>query len=119
MFAPFVSSQTQVIIMMGCAGVAWGTIMSVPFAFLCDYMPKGSEGVLMGMFNMFIAAPQLISATFVGWLITQIPMVTVFGVDYNWSIAFVIASVCTFLAILAVQFLKEKKSTEKCQVSGH
>ena len=108
-FAPVVSTPAQVIVMMACAGVAWATILSIPFSFLCDYMPAGKEGSIMGIFNMFIAGPQLISATFIGWVISQNPMTTVFGVAHNWSIAFLVASGCVFAGIIALQFIKEKK----------
>lgn len=110
LFAPSLSTPMQAIIMMACAGVAWATILSIPFSILCDYMPQGSEGSIMGIFNMFIAGPQLISATFIGWVISQNPVTTVFGDSHNWSIAFLVASGCIFASIVALQFIKEKKN---------
>ncbi len=110
LFAPFIHTPTQVIVMMTIAGVASATILSLPFALLCDYMPKGEEGVLMGIFNMFLAGPQLISAVVVGWIISKFPIATKYGMSHNWSIAFIIASVCIFLAIISLQFLKEKSN---------
>lgn len=107
-FAPFLTSANNVIIMMACAGVAWATILSIPFAFLCDYMPEGEEGTMMGIFNMFIAGPQLISAIIIGYIINISPLKTVLGTTHNWSIAFIVASVSVFLAIIALQFVKEK-----------
>lgn len=111
LFAPFVHTPQQVIIMMTFAGVASATILSLPYALLCDYTPEGEEGVLMGIFNMFIAGPQLISAVVVGWIISQFPMATKYGMSHNWSIAFLIASACIFLAMVSLQFLKEKRNT--------
>ncbi len=108
-FAPFIHSATQVIIMMAFAGVAWSTVLSIPFSFLCDYTPQGEEGTLMGIFNMFIAGPQLISSLAVGWVISQMPMATPNGMAHNWSIAFIVGSVCVALAMIALQFLKEKR----------
>ncbi len=116
LFAPVLSTPISAIIMMACAGVAWATIMSIPFSFLCDYMPQGSEGSLMGIFNMFIAGPQLISATFIGWVISQNPMNTAFGISHNWSIAFLVASGCVFAGIIALQFINEKR-TEICDIN--
>lgn len=110
LFAPFIHTPLQVIIMMTCAGVASATILSLPFALLCDYTPKGEEGALMGIFNMFIAGPQLISAVVVGWIISQFPMATAYGSSHNWSLAFLIASGCIFMAIVGLQFLKEKSN---------
>lgn len=113
LFAPFVSTPNEVIVMMGAAGVAWATILSIPFAFLCDYMPEGEGGAIMGIFNMFIAAPQLVSATLVGWVISQSPVNTVFGIDYNWPISFIVASVSTFVAIGILQTVKEKRISKE------
>lgn len=110
LFAPFIHTPLQVIIMMTFAGVASATILSLPYALLCDYTPKGEEGALMGIFNMFIAGPQLISAVVVGWIISKFPMATTYGSSHNWSLAFIIASVCIFAAIVSLQFLKEKSN---------
>lgn len=114
LFAPFIHTPLQVIIMMTFAGVASATILSIPYALLCDYMPKGEEGVLMGIFNMFLAGPQVISAIGVGWIISKFPIMTPYGAAHNWSIAFLIASGSLFLAMIALQFLKEKRN-EICE----
>lgn len=110
-FASKISTPSQVITMMAFAGVAWATILSIPYSILCDYMPKGNEGSVMGIFNMFIAGPQLISATFIGWIISQNPINTMLGASHDWSIAFLAGSGCVFVSIIAIQFVKEKKDT--------
>lgn len=110
LFAPFIHTPLQVILMMTFGGVTSATILSLPFALLCDYTPKGEEGALMGIFNMFIAGPQLISAVVVGWIISKFPMATIYGESHNWSIAFLIASGCLFLSMIALLFLKEKNN---------
>lgn len=117
-FAPFIHSSTGVIIMMACAGVAWATILSIPFAFLCDYMPEGEEGSIMGIFNMFIAGPQLISATIVGYVIRSTPIETALGTTHNWSIAFIVASVSVICAIIALQFVNETNKGISCTTAG-
>jgi MFS family permease len=119
-FAPFIDTAWGVILMMTGAGIAWATILSIPFAFLCDYIPEGEEGSIMGIFNMFIAGPQLISALVVSKVILMSPMETALGMSHNWSIAFVVASVSVFFAIIALQFVKEKRHglDSSCQISG-
>lgn len=110
LFAPFIRTPLQVIIMMAFAGVTWSTVLAIPFSFLGDYTPQGEEGTLMGIFNMFIAGPQLISSLAVGWIISRVPMETAHGTSHDWSLAFLIGSGCVFLAMIALQFLKENKS---------
>lgn len=105
----WVTTPNELILAMAFAGVAWATILSIPFAFLCDYMPKGQEGSIMGIFNMFIAGPQLISATVVSWMITQIPVETSFGHTHYWPLAFQIAAVFVALAIVMLMFVRERR----------
>lgn len=45
-----------------CVGVAWGSILSMPYAMLSGSIPAPKMGVGMGVFNMFIVLPQIIAA---------------------------------------------------------
>lgn len=45
-----------------CVGVAWGSILSMPYAMLSGSIPASKMGVGMGVFNMFIVIPQIIAA---------------------------------------------------------
>lgn len=45
-----------------CVGVAWGSILSMPYAMLSGSIPAPKMGVGMGVFNMFIVIPQIIAA---------------------------------------------------------
>lgn len=55
---------TNVYVVMGCmcaVGVAWASIMAMPYVMLADAVPAERVGVYMGIFNMFIVVPQIIS----------------------------------------------------------
>lgn len=43
-------------------GVAWGSILSMPYAMLSSSVPKEQMGIYMGIFNMFIVIPQILAA---------------------------------------------------------
>ena len=45
-----------------CIGVAWGSILSMPYAMLSGAVPSRKMGVGMGVFNMFIVLPQILAA---------------------------------------------------------
>lgn len=47
-------------------GVAWASIVSLPYALLADSVPSRKMGVYMGIFNFFIVIPQLIAAAALG-----------------------------------------------------
>ncbi|MEB3245085.1 MAG: MFS transporter [Vampirovibrionales bacterium] len=107
--APFISTPLQVIAMLACAGVAWATTLSIPFSILCDHMPKGQEGSIMGMFNVFVAAPQLISAIAVGWVINQMPVALPVGYTHAWWLPFTVGTVSLIIAVGVLQTIKEHK----------
>ena len=45
-----------------CVGIAWGSILSMPYAMLSGAVPAQKMGVGMGVFNMFIVLPQILAA---------------------------------------------------------
>ena len=47
-------------------GIAWASILTMPYAILCDALPQKKLGVYMGLFNIFIVLPQLVVSTVMG-----------------------------------------------------
>jgi len=47
-------------------GVAWASILSMPYALLASSVEAKKMGVYMGIFNMFIVIPQIVAATLLG-----------------------------------------------------
>ncbi len=43
-------------------GIAWGSILSMPYAMLSSSVDPAKMGLMMGVFNMFIVIPQIIAA---------------------------------------------------------
>jgi maltose/moltooligosaccharide transporter len=50
-------------------GFAWASILSMPYALLCDALPARKMGVYMGIFNFFIVIPQLVAVGSMGFLL--------------------------------------------------
>ncbi len=50
-------------------GIAWASILSVPYAMLAGALPPGKMGYFMGLFNFFIVIPQIVAAALLGFLI--------------------------------------------------
>lgn len=46
----------------GLIGLAWGSILSMPYAILSSHVAPERMGISMGLFNMFIVIPQIIAA---------------------------------------------------------
>ncbi|MEL7198837.1 MAG: MFS transporter [Pseudomonadota bacterium] len=55
---------------MVAVGIAWASIVSLPYAILAGSVPARKMGIYMGIFNVFIVVPQLIAATLLGFLLT-------------------------------------------------
>jgi maltose/moltooligosaccharide transporter len=46
----------------GLIGLAWGSILSMPYAILSSHVAPERMGISMGLFNMFIVIPQIVAA---------------------------------------------------------
>ena len=53
-------------------GIAWASILSVPYAMLSGSLPPDKMGYYMGIFNFFIVIPQIIAGTVLGFLLTHV-----------------------------------------------
>jgi maltose/moltooligosaccharide transporter len=51
---------------MACVGIAWSSILSMPYAMLADCLPENKIGIYMGIFNFFIVLPEIIASLFFG-----------------------------------------------------
>ena len=47
-------------------GIAWASILAMPYAILASNLPQAKLGIYMGLFNIFIVVPQLLVATVMG-----------------------------------------------------
>jgi maltose/moltooligosaccharide transporter len=60
-----------IFIPMICFGIAWASILSLPYAMLSSSIPMKNIGFYMGIFNAFIVIPQIIIALGLGWIMEQ------------------------------------------------
>ena len=49
-------------------GMAWASILTIPYALLCGSLPQNKLGIYMGLFNIFIVVPELVVSTVMGSL---------------------------------------------------
>lgn len=47
-------------------GIAWASILAMPYAILASSLPQRKLGIYMGIFNVFVVIPQLLVATVMG-----------------------------------------------------
>lgn len=61
-------SQLLVIPMVGI-GIAWASVLAMPYALLCGAIPYQKLGTYMGIFNFFIVLPQIVVSLAMGWIV--------------------------------------------------
>jgi maltose/moltooligosaccharide transporter len=81
-------------------GLAWASILAMPYAILTGSLPSNKMGTYMGIFNFFIVIPQIMAASILGFLVKSL-----FGGES--ILALVTGGVSMFIAALLVMFVKD------------
>ncbi len=58
----FAPNENWLLLSMVGVGIAWASILAMPYAILAGSIPARKMGVYMGIFNFFIVLPQIINA---------------------------------------------------------
>jgi maltose/moltooligosaccharide transporter len=66
---PLATDKYQLLIAMTAVGIAWSSILSMPYAMLAPSLPREKVGVMMGMFNLFIVLPQVVASSLLGFIL--------------------------------------------------
>ena len=53
-------------------GVAWASILSIPYAMVSSAVPPQRMGVFMGIHNVFLVLPQLVATAVLGWIVDDL-----------------------------------------------
>ncbi|MEJ7618521.1 MAG: hypothetical protein WKF30_16495 [Pyrinomonadaceae bacterium] len=93
----FIKNPNMVPVMMIGVGIAWASILSMPYAMLAGTLPAARIGVYMGVFNFFIVIPEIIQALTFGWLVR-----TFFGENNPQSPLYVVMLGGVFLLVAAL-----------------
>ncbi len=67
-----VPSASWLFVSMTGVGVAWASILSMPYAMLAPSLPPAKVGLFMGIFNFFIVLPEIIASLGFGWLMEHV-----------------------------------------------
>lgn len=68
----FFKGQYALIFSMVGVGIAWAAILAMPYAILSQALPAGKTGVYMGIFNITVVVPQIISGILSGTLLKYV-----------------------------------------------
>ena len=68
----WVTNKYMLYISMTGVGIAWASILSMPYAMLSGSLPRDKVGIYMGIFNFFIVLPEIIASLGFGWLMRNV-----------------------------------------------
>ncbi len=97
----FIHDQYLLIISMLGVGVAWASILSIPYAILTNALPHDKMGIYMGIFNYFIVIPQIVAAAILGFFLQKF-----FHSEAIYAL--IIGGISMLLASVLVMFVKDK-----------
>lgn len=81
-------------------GIAWASILSMPYAILTGSLPAKKMGIYMGIFNFFIVIPQILAATILGFMVKDL-------FEGEAILALVFGGVSMIIAAVLVLFVED------------
>jgi len=100
----FITEPTTLIFSMLGIGMAWGSILSMPYAILAPALPVRKMGIYMGIFNIFITVPQIINGLFGGMIVKRF-------FDSQAIYALLMSGVFLLIAAISVLWVDDKVKT--------
>ncbi|RYG04950.1 MAG: MFS transporter [Chitinophagaceae bacterium] len=68
----FAPNKEFLIFSMICVGIAWASILAMPYVILASSIPPGKMGIYMGIFNFFITLPQILNGIVSGPMVKHL-----------------------------------------------
>ncbi|MDX9747039.1 MAG: MFS transporter [Paludibacter sp.] len=97
----FINDPMVLIYPMIGIGLAWGSILAMPYAILAPALPVHKMGIYMGIFNIFITLPQIVNGVFGGPIVKRI-------FDSQAIYALLMSGVFLLIAAASVLFVEDK-----------
>lgn len=102
----FITNPNLLLISMVAIGIAWASILSMPYAILTGSLPAQKMGVYMGIFNFFIVIPQILAASILGFMMRRF-----FDGDAIWAL--VAGGISMIIAAATVFFVDDVDSPKR------
>jgi len=98
----FITNPMTLIYSMVGVGMAWGSILSMPYAILAPALPVRKMGIYMGIFNIFITVPQIVNGLFGGMIVKRL-------FDSQAIFALIMSGCFLIIAAFSVLWVEDKK----------
>ena len=96
----FIHTPNLLLLPMAAFGIAWASILAMPYAILSVALPPGRIGVYMGIFNLFIVIPQMVYSLGMHYVIKYV-------FHENPVPTLVVGAVCFLIAAVLASRVKE------------
>jgi maltose/moltooligosaccharide transporter len=93
-------TPNMLILSMLGIGIAWASILAIPYAILTGSLPVNKMGTYMGIFNFFVVIPQILAASILGFFVRD-----VFGGESIYAL--VAGGISMFIAAVLILFVKD------------
>jgi len=97
-------------------GIAWASILSMPYAMLSAVIPAHRTGIYMGIFNLFIVIPEILFAIGVSQLMEVAPSITRLQVVVFGGISLLVAALATLFVSMGSAGVGDAKPRESSQL---
>jgi maltose/moltooligosaccharide transporter len=105
-----VHSPWGLLLPMAGVGIAWASILSMPYALLADVLPKDRIGTYMGLFNAFIVLPEIAASLGFGWVMANL-------LDNNRMAAVIAGGVSLAIAAFLATRIREAQPMAQATVA--
>lgn len=68
----FIHNKYLVLLSMVGLGIAWTSMLALPYAILVGALPPKKSGIYMGIFNFFIVLPEVMASLVLGWVMANV-----------------------------------------------
>ena len=72
MSVALIHDKALLLLSMTGVGIAWASVLAMPYAILAGSLPAEKTGVYMGIFNFFITIPEITASLFFGWIMLHL-----------------------------------------------
>jgi maltose/moltooligosaccharide transporter len=111
--AVLLREQYLLLFSMLLVGIAWASILSMPYAMLSNAIPAEKMGFYMGVFNFFIVVPQVLASAGLGLLMSHLLGGNPLNVVFLGGCSMVFAGLCVGLVSKQVDDFGEVKPDMK------
>ena len=102
---PLIHDKWLLLLPMVGVGIAWASILSMPYSILAAAIPQNKMGIYMGIFNFFIVLPEITASLAFGWIMSHL-------LSNNRMAALVVGGVCFIVAAILTQRIHEPHARE-------